>query len=345
MAKVLSAIQPSGDIHLGNYLGAVKQWVSSQEKNDTYFFIVDLHALTLDISPDKLRTSTLKTAMSLLAAGIDPEKCTFFIQSHVPEHTGLTWLLECTASYGELLRMTQFKDKGKGQDFVRAGLLTYPVLMASDILLYDIDFVPVGDDQRQHLELARNLAMRFNNRYGETFVIPEAKIPELGARIMDLQTPTAKMSKSTATPLGTIGIFDAPEEIEKKIKRAVTDSNTSIMYDRVEYPGASNLLEILGAILGKDPDRLAGEFSGYGQLKKTVAEAVVEELKPIQIRYKEMLQNRDYVVSMLQVGSKKARVTAAQTLKRAQRAIGLFDVSADFTDPQTSVLPTEDKPR
>ncbi len=207
MAKVLSAIQPSGDIHLGNYLGAVKQWVSSQDKNDTYFFIVDLHALTLDISPDRLRTNTLKTAMSLLAAGIDPEKCTFFIQSHVPEHTALAWLLECNASYGELLRMTQFKDKGKDQDFVRAGLLTYPVLMAADILLYDINFVPVGDDQRQHLELARNLAMRFNNRYGETFVIPEAKIPELGARIMDLQTPTAKMSKSTATPLGTVGIF------------------------------------------------------------------------------------------------------------------------------------------
>ncbi len=325
MAKVLSAIQPSGDLHLGNYLGAVRQWVASQEKNESYFFIVDLHALTLEISPEQLRQNTINTAMYLLACGIDPQKCTFFAQSHVSEHTTLTWLLECTASYGELLRMTQFKDKGKGQESVRASLLTYPVLMAADILLYDIDFVPVGDDQRQHLELTRNLATRFNNKYGETFVVPEAKIPDLGARVMDLQTPTAKMSKSTATPLGTVGILDKPSDIEKKIKKAVTDSSMSIVYDRINHPGVSNLLEILGAVSMEKPENLAEQFSNYGQLKQATAEAVIEELLPIQERYYEMVQNKDHVISMLQLGARKAGNVAKHTLKRAQKAIGLLE--------------------
>ena len=324
MAKVLSAIQPSGDLHLGNYLGAVRQWVTSQEENDSYFFIVDLHALTLDIAPETLRSNTVKTAASLLASGLDPTKCTLFVQSHVPQHTGLTWLLECTASYGELLRMTQFKDKGKGQDSVRSGLLTYPVLMAADILLYDINFVPVGDDQKQHLELTRNLAIRFNNRYGDTFVIPEAKVPEVGARIMDLQNPTNKMSKSTATPLGTIGVMDDPSDIEKKIKKAVTDSSMLITYDRENHPGVTNLLEILSAVTDMNPLQLAEKFANYGELKKATTEAVIETLRPIRNRYYEILEGKDTLRDILKEGSEKASSVAEVTLAKARSAMGLL---------------------
>ncbi|MCL5048688.1 MAG: tryptophan--tRNA ligase [Firmicutes bacterium] len=324
MAKVLSAIQPSGDLHLGNYLGAVRQWVTSQEENDSYFFIVDLHALTLDIAPETLRSNTVKTAASLLASGLDPTKCTLFVQSHVPQHTGLTWLLECTASYGELLRMTQFKDKGKGQDSVRSGLLTYPVLMAADILLYDINFVPVGDDQKQHLELTRNLAIRFNNRYGDTFVIPEAKVPEVGARIMDLQNPTNKMSKSTATPLGTIGVMDDPSDIEKKIKKAVTDSSMLITYDRENHPGVTNLLEILSAVTDMNPLQLAEKFANYGELKKATTEAVIEALRPIRNRYYEILEEKDTLRDILKEGSEKASSVAEVTLAKARSAMGLL---------------------
>ncbi len=324
MAKVLSAIQPSGDLHLGNYLGAVRQWVTSQEENDSYFFIVDLHALTLDIAPETLRSNTVKTAASLLASGLDPTKCTLFVQSHVPQHTGLTWLLECTASYGELLRMTQFKDKGKGQDSVRSGLLTYPVLMAADILLYDINFVPVGDDQKQHLELTRNLAIRFNNRYGDTFVIPEAKVPEVGARIMDLQNPTNKMSKSTATPLGTIGVMDDPSDIEKKIKKAVTDSSMLITYDRENHPGVTNLLEILSAVTDMNPLQLAEKFANYGELKKATTEAVIEALRPIRNRYYEILEGKDTLRDILKEGSEKASSVAEVTLAKARSAMGLL---------------------
>ena len=309
---------------MGNYLGAVRQWVASQEDNDSYFFIVDLHALTLDISPETLRSNTIKTAASLVASGLDQAKCTLFLQSHVPQHTALTWLLECTASYGELLRMTQFKDKGKGQESVRAGLLTYPVLMAADILLYNIDFVPVGDDQKQHLELTRNVAGRFNNRYGDTFVVPEAKVPEIGARIMDLQNPANKMSKSTATPLGTIGVMDDPKDIEKKIKKAVTDSSMLICYDRENHPGVTNLLETLSAVTGTNPLKLTEDFSNYGELKKAVAEAVIEALRPIRTKYYEILDNEDTLSEILRAGSEKAEVIAAVTLEKARRAMGLL---------------------
>src|SRR5487761_2293156 len=227
MARIFSGVQPSGTLHLGNYLGAFRQWVQAQHDNDALYCVVDLHALTLDIEPRALFANTLETACGLLAVGLDPSRCTLFVQSHVAEHTGLSWLLECTSTYGELRRMTQFKNKGAGQESVRAGLLTYPVLMAADILLYDSDRVPVGDDQRQHLELTRDLALRFNSRYGTTFVVPEGVTPAAAARVMDLQDPTRKMSKSEASVLGTIGILDAPGDVERKIK-----------------PGVSNLLEI-----------------------------------------------------------------------------------------------------
>src|SRR6202044_3654998 len=226
MARVFSGVQPSGSLHLGNYLGAFRQWVAAQGENDALYCVVDLHALTLEIDPAALRAQTYDTAAGLLAVGLDPDRCTLFVQSQVSEHTSLEWLLECTATYGELQRMTQFKEKGAGKDSVRAGLLTYPVLMAADILLYDSDSVPVGDDQRQHLELARDLAIRFNARYGDTFVVPNAAIPAIGARVMDLQHPEHKMSKSVSSPAGTVNLTDSADEIAKKVRRAVTDAET-----------------------------------------------------------------------------------------------------------------------
>src|SRR5579864_5059947 len=218
MTRVLSGIQPTGDIHLGNYLGAIRRWAEDQYLHDSFYCVVDLHALTMPHNASDLRANTLQTAMVLLAAGLDPDVCTLFVQGHVPEHAELTWLLECTATFGELRRMTQFKDKGAGQESVRAGLFTYPVLMAADILLYDADRVPVGDDQRQHLELSRDLAVRFNHHYGQTFVVPEAAIPKVGARVMDLQEPTTKMSKSNSSPQGKIDILEDPASVARKIK-------------------------------------------------------------------------------------------------------------------------------
>src|ERR1700681_3026828 len=240
MARVLSGVQPSGELHLGNYLGAFRNWVADQHHYDSLFCVVDLHAMTLDYDPALLAERTLQSAESLLAIGLDPSVCTLFVQSHVPEHPRLTWLLECTATFGELRRMTQFKDKGGEQEAVRAALFTYPVLMAADILLYDTDRVPVGDDQRQHLELTRTVALRWNNRYGETFTVPEAAIPTVGARVMDLQEPTAKMSKSRGTPQGRIDVFEDPAAIARKIKRAVTDTDGQVRYDPAAKPGVSN---------------------------------------------------------------------------------------------------------
>ncbi len=257
MARVLSGVQPSGDLHLGNYLGAFRNWVADQHDYDAFFCVVDLHALTPTTTPPCWRQRTLETAHSLLAVGLDPAVCTLFVQSHVPEHPRLTWLLECTATFGELRRMTQFKDKGREQESVRAGLFTYPVLMAADILLYDADRVPVGDDQRQHLELTRDLAIRFNHRYGPTFVVPEAAVPKVAARVMDLQEPTRKMSKSVSSPLGTVLVLDSPEEIDRKVRKAVTDTETEVRYDPVSKPGVSNLLELLAAATGGDPAELA----------------------------------------------------------------------------------------
>ena len=283
MSRVLSGLQPSGDLHLGNYLGAIRNWVADQDTHDAYYCIVDLHALTLDIDPAELRSRTFETALDLLATGLDPERCTLFVQSHVPEHTQMTWLLECTATMGELRRMTQFKDKSLGKDSVRASLFTYPVLQAADILLYDAERVPVGDDQRQHLELARELAIRFNHRYGDTLVVPEAAIPTTAARVMDLQHPERKMSKSVSSPLGTILLFDEEADIVRKVKRAVTDTDGVVRYDPKAKPGVSNLLELLAVATGRSPVEVAGSYQRYGDLKADVAEALVELLRPVRL--------------------------------------------------------------
>ena len=331
MARVFSGVQPSGDLHLGNYLGAFRNWVADQHEFDALFCVVDLHALTLDYDPALLAQRTLETAESLLAAGLDPSVCTLFVQSHVPEHPRLTWLLECTATYGELRRMTQFKEKSGEQDTVRAGLLTYPVLMAADILLYDAERVPVGDDQRQHLELTRDVAARFNNRYGPTFVVPEAAVPKVGARVMDLQEPTRKMSKSVSSPLGTVLVLDSPEEIDRKVRKAVTDTETEVRYDPVAKPGVSNLLELLSASTGGDPAELAAGYVNYGQLKADVAEGLAELLRPVRARLEELHAERGYVESVLAEGAAKAGAIAGPTLDRAMRAVGLLVPPGGFS--------------
>jgi tryptophanyl-tRNA synthetase len=322
--RVLSGIQPSGDLHLGNYLGAIRNWVADQDAHDAFYCIVDLHALTLDVDPDELRTRTYETALDLLAAGLDPERCTLFVQSHVAEHTRLTWLLECTATMGELSRMTQFKEKSAGRDSVRVGLFTYPVLQSADILLYDAERVPVGEDQRQHLELARELAARFNRRFGQTFVVPEASIPRLGARVMDLQHPERKMSKSVSSPLGTVLILDEPADILRKVKRAVTDTDGEMRYDPETKPGLANLLELLGVATGRAPAELAGSYTRYGELKEDLGEALVELLRPVRERRKALAADPGAVPHLLARGAEKARSTASATYTRAASAIGLL---------------------
>jgi tryptophanyl-tRNA synthetase len=325
MARVLSGIQPTGDIHLGNYLGAVNQWVQDQHRQDAYFCVVDLHALTIPRDPAELRAKTLETTLLLVAAGLDPEVCTLFVQSHVHEHAELSWILESVASMGELERMTQFKEKAKdGRESARVALFTYPVLMAADVLLYDADQVPVGEDQRQHLELCRDLALRFNHRYGETFVIPEATLPTVGARIMDLQRPTNKMSKSAESPQGTVLVLDDPATIERKFKRAVTDTGTDVAFDPQKKPGVSNLLSILGAATGRRPAEVAEGYSQYGPLKADTAAAVVELLRPLRARYAELAADPEAVRSTLARGAEKAQAVASATLARARAAIGLL---------------------
>jgi tryptophanyl-tRNA synthetase len=324
VARVLSGVQPSGDLHLGNYLGAFRNWVADQHEYDALYCIVDLHALTMEHDPAVLATRTLDAAANLLAVGLDPALCTIFAQSHVPEHPRLTWLLECTATFGELRRMTQFKEKGGENESVRVGLFTYPVLQAADILLYDAARVPVGDDQRQHLELTRDLAIRFNHHYGETFVVPELAVPAVAARVMDLQEPTRKMSKSLSSPLGTVGVVDTPEEIEKKVRRAVTDPGTEVVYDPRAKPGVSNLLELLSAATGTGTDELASRYASYSDLKRDVAEALVELLRPVRQRRAELTSDRPYVESVLFAGAEKAHAVAARTLDRAMRAVGLL---------------------
>jgi tryptophanyl-tRNA synthetase len=331
VTRVLSGIQPTGDIHLGNYLGALRWWVADQYEHDSYFFVVDLHALTVPRDPGELRRKTIEATNILLAVGLDPEVCTLFAQSHVPAHTELTWLLECTASMGELERMTQFKDKTKkgGVESARVGLFTYPVLQAADILLYDADRVPVGDDQRQHLELTRDLAVRFNQRYGDTFVVPAAAIPAVGrgARIMDLQQPTAKMSKSAESEQGVILLLDPPETISRKIKRAVTDADTgedAVRYDPKTKPGVANLLELLGLSTGRPPAEVATSYTQYGPLKADTAAAVVELLRPIQERYRELAADPSVADKALAQGADKAEAVASATLRRARDAMGLL---------------------
>jgi len=324
MTRVFSGIKPTGPVQLGNLLGALRHWVADQDESDCVFCIVDLHALTVPQDPTELRDRTLELARLLLAVGIDPERSTLFVQSHVPEHTELSWILECTASFGELRRMTQFKDKSDGAEFVSAGLFTYPALMAADILLYDTDRVPVGDDQRQHLELARDLAIRFNGRYGDTFVVPEAAIARVGARVMDLQHPTRKMSKSEDSPQGTILVLEDLDAVTKKIRRAVTDTDTEVRFDPEAKPGVSNLLSIMSACTGEDPHVLAERYGRYGDLKAACAEAVVETLRPVQQRYAELAADPGGTAAILASGAERARSIAAPVLARARTNLGLL---------------------
>jgi tryptophanyl-tRNA synthetase len=324
MATVFSGVQPSGDYHLGNYLGAFKNWVAVQHEHQAFFCVVDLHALTLDIDPSELRERTLDLAVTLLAVGLDPEVVTLFVQSHVPEHPRLAWLLECTATVGELNRMIQFKEKSAGRETVRAGLFTYPVLMAADVLLYQADQVPVGDDQRQHLELMRDLAIRFNNRYGQTFTVPEAVVPKVAARVMDLQQPGRKMSKSIDSPLGTVGLLDAPKDIERKVRRAVTDTDGKVRYDQEAKSGVSNLLELLSAATGVSVEEAAARYDGYGDLKRDVAEALISLLAPIRERTAELRADLGEVERILAAGAARAHSVASVTYDRAAKAVGLF---------------------
>lgn len=310
-------------MHLGNLLGALNHWVADQHHNDAVYCVVDLHALTVPQDPALLRERTLEMAQLLIAIGLDPGSCTLFVQSHVAAHTELSWILECTAAFGELSRMTQFKDKSTKEEFVSAGLFTYPALMAADILLYDTDRVPVGDDQRQHLELARDLAGRFNHRYGETFVVPEAAIPAVGARVMDLQNPTVKMSASDAAAAGRILLLDDLGSVSRKIKRAVTDTESEVRFDPELKPGVSNLLSILGACTDEDPRELAHRYAQYGPLKADTADAVCTVLEPIQKRFRDLAGDPEATADVLRRGSKKASAIANATLARARSALGL----------------------
>jgi tryptophanyl-tRNA synthetase len=325
VARVLSCIQPTGQVHLGNYLGALRNWVSGQHAGDVFHGIVDLHALTVTETPGTLGANTLDLAAMLFAVGLDPKVATVFVQSHVPEHTQLGWIMECTVSFGELSRMTQFKDKSakKEADFVSAGLFTYPALQAADILLYDAQEVPVGDDQRQHIEITRDIALRFNHRFGETFVIPKAVTPAAGARVMDLLHPTNKMSKSTDTDAGIIFLTDSPADIEKKFKRAVTDSDNVVAYDREKKPGVSNLLDILSVASGTPVATLVGQYTQYGKLKTETGAAVIAMIEPIRSRYLELKNDPAELSRLLRIGADRAQAVASSTLARAYRAIGL----------------------
>ena len=326
MARVLSCIQPTGEVHLGNYLGALRNWVSGQHTNDVFHGIVDLHALTITDTPGVLGKQTLQLAAILFAVGLDPQIATVFVQSHIPEHSQLGWIMECTVSFGELSRMTQFKDKSakREADFVSAGLFTYPALQAADILLYDAAEVPVGDDQRQHIEITRDIALRFNHRFGDTFVVPKAVTPPTGARVMDLQEPTNKMSKSGDGEAGIIYLLDDPASIVKKFKRAVTDSDNEVAFDRERKPGVSNLLEILAAATNESPASLATTYTQYGKLKQDTGEAVAEMLRPIQTRYHELMADPAELSNLLALGKERASKVAQATLARAHSAIGLY---------------------
>jgi tryptophanyl-tRNA synthetase len=326
VTRVLSCIQPTGSVHLGNHLGALVNWVSGQHDGDVFHGIVDLHALTITETPGVLGQQTLDLAAMLFAVGLDPNVATIFVQSHIHEHTELAWIMECTVSFGELSRMTQFKDKSAKRegDFISAGLFTYPALQAADILLYDADEVPVGEDQRQHIEITRDIAIRFNHRFGDTFVLPKATHPKAGARVMDLQDPTSKMSKSAATDSGLVYLLDDNATIEKKFKRAVTDSDGVVSYDRENKPGISNLLDILSACTGTPVETLAGQYSQYGPLKKDTGDAVIALVEPIRARYHELMADPAELTRLLSIGNQRAREVAARTLDRAHRAIGLL---------------------
>jgi tryptophanyl-tRNA synthetase len=326
--RVLSGIQPTSDsFHLGNYLGAVKQWVELQDGHDAFYCIVDLHALTVETEPTLMRKRTLASAAQLLALGISQEKSTLFVQSQVPEHNQLAWVMECITGFGEASRMTQFKDRAAkgGSDSTKVGVFTYPMLMAADILLYQADLVPVGEDQRQHIELTRDLAERFNSRYGATFNVPSGFILKQGAKIYDLQNPTAKMSKSADSVAGLIEILDTPEVNAKKIKSAVTDAGREIKFDEKEKPGVSNLLTIHSALSGQSISELENHFAGkgYGDLKGEVADVVVEYLKPIREKTLELLSDESHLLAMLSKGAAKAQEVASTTLVKTYENLGL----------------------
>ncbi|MET0898746.1 MAG: tryptophan--tRNA ligase [Mycobacterium sp.] len=326
---VFSGAQPTSDsLHLGNALGAVKQWVSLQDDYDAYFCVVDLHAITVAQDPKVLRRRTLVTAAQYLALGVDPDRATVFVQSHVPAHTELAWALGCFTGFGQASRMTQFKDKSQkeGADATTVGLFTYPVLMAADILAYDTNLVPVGEDQRQHLELARDVAQRFNTRFPKTFVVPEAMIPKATAKIYDLQDPTAKMSKSAVSDAGLISLLDDPAKTAKKIRSAVTDSEREIRFDRAAKAGVSNLLTIQSAVTGADIEALVAGYAGrgYGDLKKDTAEAVVEFVTPIKARVDELLADQAELEAVLAAGATRAREVSASTVQRVYDRLGFL---------------------
>lgn len=324
---VLSGCQPSGQLSIGNYIGALRQWVKMQNTHDCRFMLVDLHAITVRQEPEKLREATLDGLALYMACGLDPEQSVIFVQSHVPEHAQLAWVLNCYTQMGELNRMTQFKDKSdRHANNINAGLYTYPALMAADILLYQANEVPVGNDQKQHLELARDVATRFNNLYGDVFTIPDPFIPEVGARIMSLQDPTKKMSKSDDNPNNFIGLLEDPKKITKKLKRAVTDSDEQarIYFDTEEKPGVSNLLSILSAASGRSIADLVPEYEDkmYGHLKGDTADAVVAMLEPIQQRYNELRHDRAYLDQVMAKGAETASAHAAETLRKVYEVIG-----------------------
>jgi tryptophanyl-tRNA synthetase len=328
--RVFSGIQPTGRKTLGNYSGGFRQYAQTQETHDGLFCIVDLHSITVEYDPDELRQSTLDLAALLFATGLDPERSTVFCQSHVTAHAEAAWLLSAVASYGQLGRMTQFKEKSERHEFVSAGLFTYPVLMAGDILLYQTDLVPIGDDQRQHLELARDIAERFNYRYGETFRVPDGLFPEVGGRIMDLQDPTSKMSTTLSSEQGAVYLADSPDAIRKKFKSAVTDSGREVRYDPAEKPGVSNLLEIMNVATGKPIEALEQSFdgAGYGQFKEAVGEAVVTLLAPIQERFTALRADERELQRLLAVGAEKARRASEPTLEAMYERMGFVKAEA-----------------
>jgi tryptophanyl-tRNA synthetase len=327
--RVLSGIQPTHEsFHLGNYLGAIKQWVDLQNSNDAFYCVVDLHALTVETKPEDFRRRTLSSVAQLIALGLDPEKCTLFIQSHVPAHNQLAWVLECLTGFGEASRMTQFKDKSQkaGSDRTVVGLFTYPILQAADILLYQANKVPVGEDQRQHIELTRDLGQRFNSKFGETFTIPEGYILKAGAKINDLQDPTAKMSKSSSSVSGVIELMDSPEINSKKIKSAVTDTGRDVIFNEKEKPGVSNLLTIYSALIGKTIEQSQEDFTGkgYGDFKGAVAEVVVDYLNPVREKANELLKDETHLKKLLSIGAEKAEAVASKTLSDTYKALGMI---------------------
>jgi len=321
--RIFSGIQPTGEKHLGNLIGGFRQYAATQEQGEAFFCIVDLHSITTDYEPMDLHARTLDLCAMLIATGLDPQRSTVFAQSHVTAHAEAAWLLSAVASYGHLGRMTQFKDKSERRDFISTGLFTYPVLMAGDILLYQADLVPIGDDQRQHLELARDIAERFNARFGETFTVPSGVYPEVGARIMDLQEPTRKMSTTGGTVAGTIGVLDPPDVVRKKFRSAVTDSGRDVVRAD-DKPGVSNLIDILSVASDRGTDEIEAHYSegGYGQFKQDVGDAVVELLAPVQERYAELRGDEPELLRLLALGADKARATSAPTLERMYETMG-----------------------